>query len=32
MTKATDEPPVLWIVWTRETNQWKIVAYHIVTP
>ena len=32
MTKATDEPPVLWIVWTREENQWKIVAYHIVTP
>ena len=32
MMKATNDPPVLWLVWAREDNQWKIVAYHILTP
>jgi len=32
MIKATNDPPVLWLVWAREDNQWKIVAYHILSP
>ena len=32
MTKSVDEPPVLWLVWARENGQWKIVAYHILSP
>src|SRR5688572_19499258 len=32
MSKAVEEPPVLWLVWTRENDQWKIVAYHVLTP
>jgi hypothetical protein len=32
MAKAVDEPNVLWLVWARESGQWKIVAYHILSP
>lgn len=32
LTKAVEQPSVLWILWARETDQWKIVAYHVLTP
>ena len=32
LKKAVEEPGVLWIVWAKENDQWKIVAYHILTP
>jgi hypothetical protein len=32
LTKAVEQPSVLWIIWTRENGQWKIVAYHVLTP
>jgi hypothetical protein len=32
MTKAVEQPSVLWTIWLRENDQWKIVAYHILTP
>jgi hypothetical protein len=32
LTKAVEEPSVLWIVWGRESDQWRIIAYHVLTP
>jgi hypothetical protein len=32
LTKAVEQPSVLWIIWARENDQWKIVAYHVLTP
>jgi hypothetical protein len=32
LTKAVEEPSVLWIIWGRESDQWKIIAYHVLTP
>ena len=32
MTKSVVQPSVLWLVWGRERDQWKIVAYHVITP
>jgi hypothetical protein len=32
LTKAAEEPSVLWIVWGRESDQWRIIAYHVLTP
>jgi len=32
LAKAVEQPSVLWIIWGRENGQWKIVAYHVLTP
>jgi hypothetical protein len=32
LTKAVEEPSVLWIIWGRESDQWRIIAYHVLTP
>ena len=32
LTKAVEQPSVLWIIWARENDQWKVVAYHVLTP
>jgi hypothetical protein len=32
LAKSVDQPSVLWIVWGREDNVWKIIAYHVLTP
>ena len=32
LTKAVEQPSVLWILWARENDQWKIIAYHVLTP
>ena len=26
------EPAVFYLLWTRENGDWKIIAYHVVTP
>jgi hypothetical protein len=32
MTRAVEQPSVLWIIWARENGAWKIIAYHVLTP
>jgi hypothetical protein len=26
------DPSVLWTVWTKDSGQWKIVSYFLMTP
>jgi len=32
LAKAIGEPAVLWTVWTKESGQWKVVSYFLITP
>jgi hypothetical protein len=32
LAKAAEQPAVLWILWAHENDQWKIIAYHVLTP
>ena len=32
LTKAVEEPSVLWTIWGRDRDQWRIIAYHVLTP
>jgi len=30
--RAGDEAAALWMVWTRQGQEWKIVCYLVITP
>jgi hypothetical protein len=32
LVKTVGDPGVLWTVWTKESGQWKIVSYFLMTP
>jgi hypothetical protein len=32
LAKTIGDPSVLWTVWAKENNQWKVVSYFIMTP
>jgi hypothetical protein len=32
IAKTVGDPSVLWTVWTKDSGQWKIVSYFLMTP
>jgi hypothetical protein len=32
LVKTVGDPGVLWTVWTKESGQWKVVSYFLMTP
>jgi hypothetical protein len=32
LARTVGDPAVLWMVWTKESGQWKVVSYFLMTP
>jgi len=32
LAKTVGDPSVLWTVWTKDSGQWKIISYFLMTP
>jgi hypothetical protein len=32
MVKSGSEGAILWAVWARDSGQWKVVSYFLITP